>query len=233
MVDKAKKPPGKAVAKAAEPKNPSQISMHRVPGMTEAEQIADSVIQPAIRNAAIARTFGERTLSSEADEADLDRCIKLVEQNCEAVRAGNLDGITDTLTAQIAALDALFTNAVTRAGRNMGTHPKAVELYMGIAFKAQAGCRTTAETLARIKRGGKQTVKVVHVYPGGQAVVADTVNNETGGRTGADDGTSEQAHEQYGEGAPVAALPRPDSAGDALLMSSLEGSEAMPIARRG
>jgi hypothetical protein len=38
------------------------------------------------------------------------------------------------------------------------------------------------EALAKIRRKGEQTVKVVHVYPGGQAVVAETINQ--GGANG-------------------------------------------------
>ncbi len=96
---------------------------------------------------------------------------------------------------------------------------------MNLAFKAQAGCRTTAETLARIKRDGKQTVKVVHVHEGGQAVVADTFNHGQGGVSGE---KTEQAHEQS---SPSAALPGPDPERDGVPLPSPKRKEAVPVTR--
>jgi hypothetical protein len=41
-----------------------------------------------------------------------------------------------------------------------------------------------AETLAKLQRGGEQVVKVVHVHPGGQAIVGTVVSGATGGGPG-------------------------------------------------
>lgn len=41
-----------------------------------------------------------------------------------------------------------------------------------------------AETLAKLQRGGEQVVKVVHVHPGAQAIVANVVSTGTGNSKG-------------------------------------------------
>jgi hypothetical protein len=41
-----------------------------------------------------------------------------------------------------------------------------------------------AETLAKLQRGGEQIVKVVHVHPGGQAIVGNVVNGSAGSAAG-------------------------------------------------
>jgi integrase len=38
-----------------------------------------------------------------------------------------------------------------------------------------------AESLAKLQRGGEQIVKVVHVHPGGQAIVGNVVSGDSGG----------------------------------------------------
>jgi hypothetical protein len=57
------------------------------------------------------------------------------------------------------------------------------EIYGGLAVKLLRTFTLQAETLAKLRRGGGQTVRVehVHVHPGGQAIVG---NVSTGGRAG-------------------------------------------------
>lgn len=51
-----------------------------------------------------------------------------------------------------------------------------------------------AETLAKLQRGGEQVVKVVHVHPGGQAIVGNVVNGGAG--IGAGGGVSDENRNQ-------------------------------------
>jgi hypothetical protein len=86
---------------------------------------------------------------------------------------------------------------------------------MGFGNLANKFMRTfTAQTeaLARLKRGGEQIVKYVHVHEGGQAVVAGTINQNGGS------GNIESGEQPYGtnSAAPRAALPSPDSARDGM-----------------
>lgn len=221
---------GKRSGVVKKPKDPDVLETTRIPGLTNEEMFAESTLSSIIRNAAAARTYGGESFTP-GPKSDANHCVTIVAKTCGEVRNAELGAVTDMLTAQMFTLDSLFTAMVKRAGENMGQYPEAVDRYMGIAMKAQAGCRTTAETLARIKRGGKQTVKVVHVHEGGQAVVADTVNNSTrtgggGGGNGENDG---QVHGQS-QGGP--ALLGQDEAGYGVPLPGIEGSEALPLARR-
>jgi hypothetical protein len=230
-------PPQREVVEP-EAKSVDQLSIVKRDGVSDARLYAESMMSPIVRSALLARSNGDNFFehAGDGERSDLDSCIELVAERCEEVRNGKLDGVTDMLVAQMAALDAIFSVCTKRAGANMGRYPEAVDRYMGLALKAQTGCRVTAETLARIKRGGKQTVKVVHVHEGGQAVVADTVNTQNnngaaGGSGGADGGKDEQP---CGSGARVpeerAALPRPDETGDIVPIPGNEGQEAVSVA---
>lgn len=174
----AAKKPGK---EEGAPKSPDSLTLVEREGKSRAEIHAEASLSPVIRNAILSKTYGDEFFgcNKDGERSDIDASVAFVTEKCAEVRAGNLDHVTDMLVAQMATLDTLFTTMCSRAGSNMGKYPEAVDRYFNWAMKAQAGCRTTAETLARIKRGGKQTVKVVHVHEGGQAVVADTVNQQT------------------------------------------------------
>jgi hypothetical protein len=56
-----------------------------------------------------------------------------------------------------------------------------LQAYGNLATKFQRTFGTLFENLSKHRRGGEQVVRHVHVYPGGQAVVADTFNNHGGG----------------------------------------------------
>jgi hypothetical protein len=93
------------------------------------------------------------------------------------------------------------------------------------------------EALAKLKRGGEQTVRVehVHVYPGGQAIVgAVSTQRAEGGvadeRGNQADGAIDARAIAF---APGAALFGPAAGRDALPESGGDGQEALPDARRG
>lgn len=213
-----------------EPKKPKiKNGVETVPtvlpeGKKREELLATLVLSTVERNAVISRGFANQVISSGKEVPDFAETTKIIADMCGKVRGGNLDSLTDMLTAQALTLDTLFTSYTQRAMSNLGQYPEAVERYTNLAAKAQAQCRTTVETLARVKRGGKQTVKVVHVHEGGQAVVADTVNN--GGQRGPKAKNSEQPHE------PVAALSGPDPSRDGLPLPSAARKEPVPVTRR-
>lgn len=227
-------------AKPAKPedKKPARLieGMDEDPNRSGAQRRAEVGMSATIRHAAAAQMWGDdfTGMAAKGKPSDLDECIRIVADRAHDVRDGGVDVLTDTLVAQMASLDTLFSAMMNRAGRNIGTYPDAAERYMNLALKAQANCRVTAETIARIKRDGKQTVKVVHVHEGGQAVVADTVNNQTGPQLGGHRGPSaenvKQSHEQAAD-AVVAALPGPDPERDGVPLPSFERQEAVPIAR--
>jgi hypothetical protein len=53
-------------------------------------------------------------------------------------------------------------------------------MFGNLANKLLRTYAAQVEALTKLRRKGEQTVKVVHVYPGGQAVVADTFNARGG-----------------------------------------------------
>ena len=92
------------------------------------------------------------------------------------------------------------------------------------------------EALAKLKRGGEQTVRVehVHVYPGGQAIVGAVSNRKVEGG-----GVDENGNQAFGTldrraitATPGAALLGPNAVGDALSETRGERQEALPPPRR-
>lgn len=65
-----------------------------------------------------------------------------------------------------------------------------------------------AEALAKLQRGGEQVVKVVHVHPGGQAIVGNVMAGQAGAATGGGDSFEnfDQPHAKGESPAPSAAL---------------------------
>jgi hypothetical protein len=192
-------------------------------GKTRTELMATLVLSTVERNAVMSRSYANQVISTGDEVPDFGETTRIMAAMCGKVRAGNLDDLTDMLTAQAMTLDTVFTSMTQRALSNLGHFPEAVERYANLAAKAQAQCRTTVETLARVKRDGKQTVKVVHVHEGGQAVVADTVNN--GGQRGEVGGNDKPPHE------PIAALPGPDPSRDGVPLPSHSRKETVSVAR--
>lgn len=85
------------------------------------------------------------------------------------------------------------------------------KVYGDLANKFMRTFTAQLEALSKLRRGGEQIVKHVHVYEGGQAVVAGTIN-QWGGRKRE---SAQQSHATAGvEG--FAALSCPDPARDGV-----------------
>ena len=138
------------------------------------------------------------------------------------------------LASQMAATHALAMECLLRT-----RHTDSLQRFEANGNMATKFLRTFAvqmETLARVRRGGKQkvTVEHVHVYPGGKAAVGTFVQQQPGGGGGECE-IEGQAHAITGPDA-LALLtgsvrsenperqPMPDVAGD--------GKEPLPDARR-
>ena len=135
------------------------------------------------------------------------------------------------LTSQALTLDAVFTEMLSRATQNIGKYPDAVERYMRLALKAQSQSRATLETLVKMHQPREQIVRHVHVYEGGQAVVAEQLHmHGPGVRNG------ERADQSHAAGTrdpgERAALPCPDPFRDGVPISSSAGKAEMQDARR-
>lgn len=204
-----------------------EVEIPKVEGKSREQLMAEFSLSPVGRHALNAKGLAS---CSMGDAAPYVECMQVIADSCGRVRAGNLDDLTHMLTAQAYALDVTFSEMTRRAMVNLGHFPEAVETYMRLALKAQANCRVTVETLAKVKRGGKQHIQITHVHKGGQAVVANSVTNNP-----REQGASDvEEYEQAAESAAVAALSGPDSeVGNSLPVSGYEGQDKVPVARRG
>jgi hypothetical protein len=143
--------------------------------------------------------------------------------------------MTAMLASQMAATHSLAMDMLGRT-RRAGT-PERMQAHGALATKLLRTFTAQTEALAKIKRGGEQTVRVehVHVYSGGQAIVGAVSNRKMEGG-----GVDEKENQAYGTldprtlaPAPGAALLGPNSVGHALSENRGERQEAVPAARRG
>lgn len=138
-----------------------------------------------------------------------------------AIQPGN--EMEAALATQIAATHDLAMEMLART-KNATTRDSMRD-YGNLATKFQRTLAAQIKALSNWRRGGEQVVRHVHVYPGGQAVVAGTIN--AGGY--GNERTSEQVHDQ---GAVGTAMLGYDPAGNGLPVSGDQGQEAMPASRR-
>ena len=95
--------------------------------------------------------------------------------------------------------------------------------FTNLSVKLMRTFALQAEAMAKLQRGGVQTVKHIHVdNRGGQAVIADQFH-----QGGANGKIQNQPYE------PSAALPCENTAGVVVPMSCYTGQEALPDSRRG
>lgn len=122
------------------------------------------------------------------------------------------------LAVQMAATHELSLEMLKRT--KVTESREAMRDYGNLATKLQRTLLAQVKTLSDWRRGGEQVVRHVHVYEGGQAVVAEMVN--VGGPN------ARSLEQPYG-GLPD--LRRPDPSRDALSAASDQGQEAVPVAR--
>jgi len=82
------------------------------------------------------------------------------------------------LIAQMVVSHDAAMNCLAQVGK--GGFVNQAEVFGSLAVKLLRTYTAQIEALAKIRRKGEQTVKVVHVYPGGQAVVGDIHNHPQG-----------------------------------------------------
>lgn len=77
------------------------------------------------------------------------------------------------LALQMALTHVIAAQLLDRAAR--AEHIRQCDSAGALAVKLMRTFTAQAEALAKLQRGGEQTVRVVHVHPGGQAVVGNVV----------------------------------------------------------
>ena len=160
--------------------------------------------------------------------------LALANQNVDKQGVTNVPGLNGSL-ALVAAIDPRNELEASLALQMVATHDLTMAMltrtrnaeyvdsmreYGNLATKLSRTFTMQMKALAEWRRGGEQVVRHIHVYEGGQAVVAETVN--VGGQNA---NLADQCH------APFATLPRADPVRHAMPRASGEGEEAVSDAR--
>lgn len=205
------------------------LKVDQYPTETGAEAVARKLLQPDLKNALAASAFSKPALGNAVEAPGIGDFIGHIQSEGKKAEGGDIAQVSRMLSAQAVTLDSMFAEMARRAAANMGTHMEAMERYARLALKAQANCRATLETLAKLHQPAKeQIVRHIHVNEGGQAIIADQVNTYTGVPQNADYARQSDAT-RYPGGSP--ALRSPDPLGQALPVASREGQETVPDAR--
>jgi hypothetical protein len=189
--------------------------------------------------------------SSEYAAEQLQQLMKLTDDRVSAVdKQGAANAMLATvagakpqnevegvLAVQIAASHQLAMTLLARVGR--AEHIPVLESNGNLALKLLKISREHAEALAKLQRGGNQTVRVehVHVHSGGQAIVGNVTH--PGGR-GSDSKPGNQPHAPGAENADtqffttesVAPLRSQDSQREPMPVTCGERADKVPDARR-
>jgi hypothetical protein len=116
-------------------------------GKTRERLLAEIGFSPFGASANTARSYS----IDFAGQLHITDAIAVIQAKAQRVQSGDLSEVEATLTAQAAALDAIFNGLANRAAQNIGQYMGATETYLRLALKAQAQCRATLETLAEVK----------------------------------------------------------------------------------
>lgn len=117
------------------------------PGQTREQLVAIVSAKGALANAATVRTFSHGI----AGTGDIVQLTQELRRVVDASKAGDSSLADEYLIPQAAALNAVFNECMRRAAMNMGEYPEAMERYMRLGLKAQSQCRTSLESLSKIK----------------------------------------------------------------------------------
>jgi hypothetical protein len=206
---------------------PEKVDIELPAGRTEGDMIAELRLNPILRHAAAANALAAQTVAfperlvSAGVAADQLRAI------AERVATGDLRHVSDSYLSQAVLLDSMVTELMRRAWLNVREYPAAFDRYMTMALKAQAQSRATLEALAKLHQPREQVVRHVHVYEGGQAVVAEEFHNHHPGV-----GNAGIAYQPLDPRSVISPLPGANAGRDAVPVPGRSREEAVLPARR-
>lgn len=167
-------------------------------------------------NASLGHLAQLTSRGTEVSMSDLNAALAIVGA------IGPQNELEAALAAQMAATHDL-SMLMLRKAKGAGDLDQIKE-FGSLATKLQRTFTTQMKALSDWRRGGEQVVRHVHVYEGGQAVVAEQVH------LGGDNGKlAFKAHEQ---GACSAAMPGYDPTGHAVPVSGHQGKDTVQTPRR-
>nr|WP_161988942.1 hypothetical protein [Sphingomonas glacialis] len=208
------------------------VEIEETAGESQSLTIARLRLNPMMRHATVANAMAAATVKFDGEAVSTLDASGALSDIANQVKTGDLGSVSDYLLAQSVMLDATVTEMMRRAWQNAGEYPEAFSRYMTLALKAQTQSRTTLEALARLHQPREQVVRHVHVYEGGQAVVAEEFHHHGRGIENA--GSDHQPHAARARRAGErAALPGADAVGNSVPLPAGSGAEPVPHARRG
>lgn len=214
-----------------EDKNPETAELTETAGEEHSLTIAKLRLNPMMRHATTANAMAAATVKFDGATVSPVESTAALTSMAEQVKGGDLGPVSDFMLAQAVMLDSTVTEMMRRAWLNAGDYPDAFRSYMGLALKAQAQSRASLEALARMHQPREQVVRHVHVYEGGQAVVAEQLHMHGPGVRNAENDDQSQAARAAGTGE-CAALPCPDPLGNGVPIPGGSRAEAVQDARR-
>lgn len=106
---------------------------------------AEGALSPSLNGAAVLEAFAQPSLG----KVDVVAAVATLNEQIDAIRAGDMNGPEAMLFAQATALQSIFVTLSRKAiGQEYVAH---YQTFLTLAFKAQAQCRATLETLNEIK----------------------------------------------------------------------------------
>lgn len=204
------------------------LMIERLRGEAEDEAMARTLLDPCVRHGFGTLPFVSGIMGQSVQIPGPTEIVEQVKIFAEQAATGDLSGVSRMLAAQAVALDTIFSELARRTAVNLGKYPDAVGRYAGLALKAQTSSRATLEALAKLHQPREQ-VRHVHVNNGGQAIVADEINNYAEGAGNAEIVEQSHATGPIGE---YSSMPSQDPEGERVPVTGSEGKETLPNARR-
>jgi len=149
------------------PFQPTTALQHQELEPTDPGKDGELSVEGAVYNAVVLQVCAEGTASPES----LHYYVSALRQRVEEVNNGNLKSLDALLSAQIIALNGLSAEMLRRAlGCIQRSNLDGAERVMRLAFKAQAQCRATYETLSASKSPSIVYAKQANIANGPQQV---------------------------------------------------------------
>lgn len=142
------------------------LSVPQRPGVKYDRAVCDLMAEGVASSGAVMVNF----LAPEYSTLSLTDMVASLKAQGEEVNRGDLGAGERMLSAQAAALNAIFGELARRAALNMGVHLEATDRYMRLALKAQSQSRATVETLAAIKNPPAVFARQLNMANGPQQV---------------------------------------------------------------
>lgn len=135
-------------------------------GMTEAAQLAEAAMRPAVNAAMVVDSFQDHVFGGTVEITEL---VGTLQASMTKSNTGDLSELENMLIGQATALQTMFVSLARRAQAQQ--YQKNLEAFLGLALKAQAQSRATIQAVIDLKFPRQATfVKQANIAHGPQQV---------------------------------------------------------------